>query len=347
MAEMTPRQRVEAVLRGEAPDRTGFVIWNNKLTGGPVDRALLAAGACVVVKSTVFEPGLRSIEAEVRTVPGPSGGQAKRWTYHTPAGELSTMVVYREGIGWRAEPLLKDEGDYDAVLALIADRQYHPCYASFLGDDAAYGPQGLARPATEKSPLFEIIYEIMGVAGFAVQWHEHRGRVLEVYEALRADRAKRLDILAGSPAQYAVVDGNIELSVVGPERFDEYYAPVIGEACDWMHAAGKVAAVHLDGDNRGLAGLVAPLPVDVIESFTPPPDCDMSISEALRAWPDKRLMVNFPSSVHLAGPEAVRSAARRLLDEARGSGRVLLGVMENVPRSDTLAALAECVRDFG
>lgn len=347
MAEMTPRQRVQAILRGETPDRTGFVIWSNKLTGGAVDRALLAAGACVVVKSTVFDRSLGSIEAEFRAAAEADGSEVRRWTYRTPAGELSTALACRDGIGWRAEPLFKAPADYDAVLALIRDRRYSPCYERFLADDAAYGPRGLARPATEKSPLFEIIYEIMGMSGFATQWHENRGRVLEVAEALRADRAKRLAILAGSPAQYAVVDGNIELSVVGPERFEQHYAPVIREACDLLHAAGKATAVHLDGDNRRLAGLVAPLPVDVIESFTPPPDCDLSIAEALRAWPGKRLMVNFPSSVHLAGPEAVRSAARHLLDEARGSGRVLLGVMENVPRTDALAALAETVREFG
>ncbi len=358
MAEMSPRSRVEAIFRGQRPDRVPFVIWNNKLPEGPIGQAVLEAGACVVVKSRVWRRRQRTIPVHVQReaaggsepLPGgpvPDGYERERVIYDTPAGRLTTTLVRGRGTTWRAEWPFKSEADYDALLAWLADTDYTPCYEAFLADDRAYGPRGLARPGTEKSPLFELLYEIMGVMNFAVQWQENRPRVLELYEALLAVRRKRLSILADSPAQYAVVDGNVEMSVVGNERFAQYYAPVIRQACELMHARGKLAGVHLDGDNRLLAGPIGELPVDMIESFTPPPDCDLSISEARAAWPEKFLMVNFPSSVHLAGAEAVRRTAERLLAEARQHGRVILGVMEDVPRQDTLPVLAEAVRDFG
>jgi len=361
MAEMSPRSRVEAIFRGQRPDRVPLVIWNNKLPEGPIGRAVLDAGACVVVKSRVWRRRQRTIPVHVQRevaggdepLPGGAAGQPadgyqrERLIYDTPAGRLTSTLVRGHGTTWLAEWPFKSEADYDALLAWLADTDYSPCYEDFLADDRAYGPRGLARPATEKSPLFELLYEIMGVMNFAVQWQDNRPRVLELYEALLAARRKRLSIVADSPAQYAVVDGNVEMSVVGKQRFAEYYAPAIRQACDLMHAHGKLAGVHLDGDNRLLAEPVAKLPVDMIESFTPPPDCDLSISDARAVWPEKFLMVNFPSSVHLAGPEAVRRTAERLLAEARTHGRVILGVMEDVPRADTLPVLAEAVRDFG
>ena len=347
MPEMTPRARVEAVLHGRRADRVPFIIWNNKLPAGDLGQAVLDAEACVIVKSQIIrqEPG--TIECRQREFPGPDGRTRRHAIYRTPAGELTTTDVVEPWTLWREELPFKGPGDYDALLALAGDREYAPDYERFLADDRRYGDSGLARPATEKSPLFELMYAIMGLETFAVEWHERRGRVLELYEALAANQRKRLAILADSPAQYAIVEGNLDFSVVGAERFNEYYAPAIRSACELMHARGKVVGAHLDSNNARWAALIAPLPLDLIESFTPPPDCDMPLADALRVWPGKVLMVHFPSSVHLSGPEAVREYARRLLAEHAGCGRIILGQIEDAPRDDAVAVLAETVRDFG
>jgi len=348
MAEMTPRQRVEAVVRGQAPDRVPFIIWNNKLPGGAFDRALLAAGTCVIVKSQVMRRTLATIRTEQRDAVGPDGRPRRRTVYHTPAGDLDTTIVPLPYTTWVEAPLFKGPDDYGALLAVIRDERYAPDPGRFAADDRRYGPCGLARPATEKSPLFEIIYELMGLANFAIEWHERRSRVLEVFDALAARQQDRLAIVAGSAAQYVIVEGNMEISVVGTERFDAYYAPSMRSACERMHAAGKCAGAHLDGNNHRLADRIAALPLDLIESFTPPPDCDLPLSEALRAWPDKSLMVHFPSSVHLRGPEAVRAAVADQMDQAGDDKRrVIFGAIEDVPRPDTPAVLAQAVRDLG
>lgn len=347
MPEMTPRGRVEAVLRGQRADRVPFIIWDNKLPDGALGQAVLAAEACVIVKSGILRQELRTIDCQEQVSSGRDGRTRRRTTYHTAAGELTTTAVVEPWTVWREEPLFKSPADYDALLALAGDREYTSDYERFLADDRRYGDSGLARPATEKSPLFELMYDIMGLATFALEWHERRGRVLELYRALAANQRKRLAILADSPAQYAVVEGNVDFSVVGAERFKEHYAPAIRSACELMHARGKIAGAHLDGNNARWAELVAPLPLDLIESFTPPPDCDMPLADALRLWPGKVLMVHFPSSIHLAGPDAVRAEARRLLAEHAGCRRIILGEMEDVPCNDALPILAETVRDFG
>ena len=127
----------------------------------------------------------------------------------------------------------------------------------------------------------------------------------------------------------------------------DYYIPAIEEACDLLHASGKLAGAHLDGNNRLLAPLIAQTSLDFIESFTPPPDCDMGIGDARLKWPGKALYCNFPSSVHLSGKHAVRAKTKELIEEAGTGGGFLLGVLEDIPDTDTLSTLAEAVWEFG
>ena len=243
-----------------------------------------------------------------------NGHEMKQTVYHTKYGDMEETFAVCAGNQLLVSHLFKSPEDYDAILSLINDYTYTACYDRFLQDDEMYGEQGIARPATETSPFFQIIYDIMGVMNFSIEWLENRNKVLELYEALCAARKRRLEIIADSPAKYCVIDANIEMSIVGKERFEKYYMPPIKEACDILASKGIVSALHLDGNNRMLVDPVAFLPVGVIESFTPPPDCDVTVEEGLKAWPGKALMVNFPSSLHLAKEEEIEAYALSILE---------------------------------
>ena len=65
---MTPRERLLASLSGRAPDRMPFVIWNNKLPGGEIERALLELETCVIVKSAVYSQRFEGADGAARTV---------------------------------------------------------------------------------------------------------------------------------------------------------------------------------------------------------------------------------------------------------------------------------------
>lgn len=343
----TPRRRFEAALRGEMPDRVPAVIWNNKLPGGAIDQALLDAGACIVFKSSLYDVELEGIATETEEWRGEDGHQRRRTIYHTPCGNLQKVdIVYPDTV-WSAEYPFRGPKDYDALIALADSQRFVSRYDRFRRDDAHYGASGMARPATEGTPMLEIIYRLLGVETFALEWFDHRDHVVALYDALLAARRRRLPLLAASPALYFVVEANVTFDLVGPDRFRRFYIPAIEEACEVLHAAGKLAGAHLDSNNRALAPLIAQTSIDFVESFTPPPDCDLTIGEARAVWPGKTLYCNFPSSVHHDGPAAVRSHARALLGEAAPGAGFLLGVLENVPRHDTMVTLAEAVWEFG
>ena len=104
----------------------------------------------------------------------------------------------------------------------------------------------------------------------------------------------------------------------------------------------------MDGNNRPWADLVAQSGLDYVEAFTPAPDTDMTLAEALDAWPDKVLWINFPSSLHLASVERIKQAAREFVELGRQTGRVIIGITEDMPPDrwqQNLLAISEVINE--
>jgi hypothetical protein len=101
---------------------------------------------------------------------------------------------------------------------------------------------------------------------------------------------------------------------------------------------------------RSLVKAVAGSHTDIIEAFTPPPDCDVTVKEARAAWPDKILWINFPSSLHLESPEAIRQATRQILSESAPGRRFLIGITEDIPegvRYTSLSTILQTISEHG
>ena len=108
--------------------------------------------------------------------------------------------------------------------------------------------------------------------------------------------------------------------------------------------------VHMDGDLKPLWGAIGETGIAGIDSLSPPPDNDTSVADAFSMWPDFRLLVNFPSSVHLADSQTIYEQAWRLLEEGGHTGRLQIQVSEDAPPGVWRTSFPEIVRaidDFG
>jgi len=328
---MTPRERFLCALKGDMPDRIPMVIWNNKLLGNDLDDQIFDLGVLQISKSCVWRMHFNGVKVESKEENLEDGSIRKVKTFKTSAGDLELKERILPNTVWIEEFPFKSKKDYDALEILIASRNYEPDFVRFLNDDVIRGDQSLARPTTIHSPMHELIYEFMGLKNFSIEYTENRERLLHLEEVLKNDWLKRVNLTAQSPVKYAVIEGNTEFSVVGPDRFRQHYMPCIQEACEILHSHDVIAGAHLDGNNRLLAPLIAETSIDLIESFTPAPETDFSISEARKAWPGKALQIHFPSSVHLGGGERIRKIAADYLKQVSPGNGFVVGVSEDLP----------------
>ena len=164
-----------------------------------------------------------------------------------------------------------------------------------------------------------------------MEWSDNRDEILRLVDALTAKRREIYPICAESPALAFNYGGNVTPEIIGLERFEKYYVPHYNEAAEILHQKGKLIGVHFDANCRVIAKAIAATDLDYIEAFTPAPDTDMTLAEARRAWPEKVLWINFPSSVHLASLEKIRQTTQDLLDQAGSCENFIMGITEDVP----------------
>jgi hypothetical protein len=340
---LSPRERVEAALFGGQPDFVPFTIYEGHLPTSAVERQLRNEGLCIVQRN----PAVYSIEtpnvAEERLhFTGPDGDERVRTTWRSPAGTITAVhrvvPVGRSPLdrvmsytSWREEYPFKSPADYEPLEFMIRDRRYSPNYEDFLAKADLMGDDAIMRANIGYEPLQEILYNLMGIEQFAIEWAERRDRLMRLYDALIEDRRKIYPIVADSPARIANYGGNVSPEVMGGRRFERYILPNYEEAAEFLHARGKLLGVHFDANCRLLATGIGRSSIDYIEAFTPAPDTDMTLAEARAAWPDKILWINFPSSIHLEPIPVIEEMTRQLLHEAAPGDRFLIGITEDVP----------------
>ena len=131
-----------------------------------------------------------------------------------------------------------------------------------------------------------------------------------------------------------------------PERFERYCLPLYAELAEMM--GQRPVFVHADGDLEPLWDAIGRSGIRGLDSLTPPPDGDTSVADAVRLWPEMRLGVNFPSSLHLAPEADVYEAACEILSQGGHTGRLQIQVSENVPPDrwrHTYAAIIRAIRE--
>lgn len=328
---MTPRERVLAVLRGEPVDKVPFTVYEYKIPQCAVERRLRNDGLCIVNRRVPAYSSHRSgCTVESHTY-ADAGRPRVRTVYRTPVGEVDEVSEPAGFTSWSIAKLFRRPEDYKVLYWLETHTEFAPAYESYRQAEAWMGEDVILRGAIGLTPLHQIMISWMGVETFAVEWFERRDEILRLEAAMRENRRRVYPLLAASPVTHANYGGNEVPEVMGPPRFAEFCVPLYNECAEHFQATGKKLGSHLDGNNAAWARLVADSALDYVEAFTPAPDTDMTLAQALEAWPDKVIWLNFPSSLHLANLDVIRRTTREFVDLARQTNRVIIGITEDIP----------------
>jgi len=218
----------------------------------------------------------------------------------------------------------------------------------------AAGDDGLVMAWAERTSYQRLWIEYASIEDLTMLMAMQPELMAEVVAAMndvhrRVFRAVR-EALDTVKAPLISIPDNVTAPMIGEPMFRQYCLPMYHELADMLDGTGAMIAVHMDGDLGPLWGAIGESRINCVDSFSPPPDNDNSPAKALADWPSMRLMMNFPSSVHLQPPDAVCRRAMEILHEAGHTGRLWIQVSENVPPGAWRASYPQIIRavkEFG
>lgn len=329
---MDARERILTALTWGEPDLVPLTIYEHDFPRGATERLLRNRGLGLVMRPAVHRVERRKVEIVTREY-WEGGKRLLRNTIHTPVGEVWQTVDPEAAYGstWILEHYIKGPDDYRVMEFMVRDELYHDNYAFLREAQRRMGGDGLVYVRLAKPPIQEMLYYMMGMERFALDYHYRRDLFDSLHSAMLERFDELCDLAADSPVEVILIGDNLTSDVVGTERYRNYFLPVYRRLREKLSGTGKLTASHMDGRLSALKDEIAGAELDVIEALTPPPMGDLSLRDARAAWPRKALWINFTSSMHIASPEAIEEHTRELMEEIGTKRGFAIGVTENAP----------------
>jgi hypothetical protein len=348
---MTHRERILALVHGEPLDRVPFVMYDGILPRAEVLPFVGVDRIGLLRWSNVHKVETPHCHTTCETY-FVDGARWQRTRLHTPKGTLVEERIFEpefESSSVRKHFVERPE-DYDILWAYLEDAVILEDYQRYARDVRELGDLGVPLVAIERTPYQQLWVQWVGLDHLAFHFADAPDRVAHTVDLLRARAERIFEIAVRSPAPFIDFPDNITAPAVGPRKFREYCVPFYNRLAELIDDSNRPVYVHMDGDLKSLWSLISASAVGGIDSFAPSPDNDTTVAEAVALWPDKRLWINFPSSVHLRGYDGVRGEAEAILAAGGHSGRLQIQISENVPLRvwrATLPAIADAVDAFG
>jgi len=331
---------IDLALSGGAPRAVPFTFYDILFPSGFDPAPLQAAGMAICARRSPFRQVRPHVT--VRETVEPDG--SIRTLLDTPRGSLTTYQR-RAALAYApVEHPIRSREDYAVAACIVEDTRFLPEYDSFAREIERVGTAGKVIAHTCHEPLVDLQLNWIGQERFCYELADNADALMELHEALVRCHRRMWEVVARSPADWVLYGGNIVPEMLGPERVRTMIAPCWNEFADILHGEGKRIGCHLDANNRAILAVVAESRLDLVEAFTPPPDCPVSVAEARAALPGKRLWVNFPSSVHLRPDAEIEEAAREIVRQAGARAGFLVGVTEDIPREHILRSCSAVLR---
>lgn len=346
---------IESVFKGKLVETIPFALKGWRIPQSECERVLRNKGLCIVDSIPVYKCVSENTEVK-KIYYSKDGNDFLKILIETPRGPIDSLFHLSENtdtsgtIYWQKDYIFKDSNDYGAIEYMIRDKKFIDDYGQFSKRRKIVGMDAFVTTRAPGSALHEIMYDIMGIERFSIEWNERKEKVKRLYEAISENNQKIYHIVAKSPAEIVKCGENYTPEVLGKERFMNYILPHWKEVCIILHKENKMVGCHLDANNRLWSKEIGDSELDWIEGFTPFPDSDMTVSEARRIWPGKVLFINFPSSVHLMDRDAIIETTKKIIKEAAPGDKFILGITENVPINTwkkNFLAILETINEYG
>ncbi len=358
MSKMTMRERMLAVVQLKPHDRVPFVQYDG--LAGPTQEIWAEIGRDNMGLLRWCGPVAGdSPHCRFTTEPFEQDGQKGfRRTLHTPAGDLWEERVKEPTYGTHAarSHFVKEPADYNILMSYFRDVTVRMNLEPVKKVLADLGDDGLPHTSVSRTPYQQLWVEWVCLEDLCLHLVDEPALMDEVFALMFDLQRRQLEIAIAAcrelPIPYLVFPDNITAPVIGETYFRRFCLPMYRQLTAMLDAAGMdlPVFVHMDGNLKPLWQAISESGVRGLDSFSPKPDNDTTVAEAVTLWPQMRVCLNFPSSVHLRSEEQIYTEARKILDEGGHTGRLQIQISENVPPGmwrKSFPQIVKAINDFG
>jgi hypothetical protein len=278
------------------------------------------------------------------------GKRLVRSTISTPVGELHEVAGFDPSYSsrWIREHYIKSVEDYRVMRYIYDHTTIKASWDQWLDAERRMRDDGIVLGYIDPIPVQLLLVEVMGTESWCEGVLAYPEEFDALMESLTRLHKTQVEIAAESPAEVIWFPDNVTGSIMSPDRFERYCAPIYDYACSVLKQAGKLSFAHYDGANLPLKDQIAKTGFDIVEAFTPPPMERMSVAEARAAWPDKVLSLNFPGNLFREPSEFIKRWTRTYIEEAGDPKGFVIGCTENFDEADferAFSAIADGMAD--
>lgn len=341
--KMTPRERAMAVLNGEEPDLTPIYGYTNMriYSQGGWIRRCMERGMGKVAITAAYNSGypFPTINVDIkldRKIYIEDGVVKNLEVIETPVGTVSQILRWNT-VDYVSpnyeEHFVKKTSDWRVInyvyKAYLAALQPNYQYFNIVEDEV--GESGFTYAWIEKTPFPRAWVELSTYQQVLVDFQMESPEVLEYVDIQYRIHEKIAQICAESPCKFLNFGEHIT-DVVSPSYYRKYCMPVYEIYRKALAGTDKVFSCHMDGKFGQLKKEIAETPFNAFESFTTPPNGDVSLTEARELWPNLIVMMNLPAHLAFSKPEEIRAGFESIKAELKGSKKGFMLVhSEEIP----------------
>ena len=277
--------------------------------------------------------------------------------YRTPLGTLSKKDVFSryEGawIVYEMEKLFKTEKDYPIIKYILEHTDIVDNFEPFQKVRDEVGEDGMVMSGLGLwSAPQRVMREIMGYEQFFYELADRPAQVEELLEVMKDLERRKYKVAIGCDLEIFNLCANWSDDIHTPV-FRKYFTPWFKEVTDFLHAHGRLAMVHVDGEMRRLNPLLRETDIDIAEAVTPAPQSLVPIKEFRRELGDKiTIWGGIPSILFepIYSDEDFDNYVKNLLKDIAPGYRFIVGMGDNLPFDgsiDRVGRVAELIDRYG
>lgn len=349
---MNMRERMLAVINGGELDRVPFVSYDNPWAPKEEVWPMIGQDNLGILKWMMpYKKHHPNCKIETKTIYR-DGGEAYETIITTPKGSLREVKVPVPKMFCLSieEHFIKKPQDYEILCHWLQDCVVEEDYARLDQTREYLGDNGVPFIRLDRTPFQQLWIEWVKLEDLTLHMFDHADILENVISQLIRVERDIFDVVEKADVDLVNFPDNITAPLIGERYFRQYCLPLYKEMSERLADRNIPVFVHMDGDLKPLWNAIGESGVKGLDSFSPPPDNDTSAADAISMWPEMRLFLNFPSSIHLEDEDTIYNKAMEILEQAGHTGRLQIQISENVPPGmwkKSYPVIVRAIHDFG